>query len=86
MENVSSVQKEVYIMIVRLKDLSGAARTGVGAAGLNMQHNVRGRAEGFGIEPLAMVAADRRNGARHLARSRSRSGCNCGARRAEMVL
>ena len=71
-------------MIVRTTDLSGAAKKSAGAAGLNIQHNVRGRAAISGIEAHAMT--DRRIGARPTAFSRGASGCNCGTRGAEPML
>lgn len=71
-------------MTVRTKGLCGAARKSIGAAGLNMQHNVRGRMNLFGNERPA--AADRRFGAWLTADTRGHSGCNCGALRAGMML
>ena len=71
-------------MTVRTKDLSGAARLNAGAAGLNMQHSVRGRAEIVNIEPPADT--DRRFGARLTADDRGHSGCICGAWRTDMML
>ena len=65
-----------------MKGMAGAARlNGDGAVMMNMQRNVRGRAETLSIEPLTLAAATRRSGARLAAAGRGCGARSCGARR-----
>ena len=65
-----------------MKGMESAARlNGDGAVMMNMQRNVRGRAEEFSIEPLTLAATTRRSGARLAAAGRGCGARNCGARR-----